>query len=205
MPQPEYNDGQSHALCVFLHASTSSRPGGTALMPWSRLPTLPYTPDEEDETYDINCVPEESDDVFVRNFSLPTRWQVATWVSCRVYGSFILQRHQDQIRTSVHLYTEDPISDSLVNEDSTLPQGHRPRSLSVDSDSKDNSVQEQITSPSQKRIAEEETRESSHDSGREKESTQSGGGGVEPMVTTETIPYRTRSCRIVKPPDRFHY
>ncbi|KAK3760879.1 hypothetical protein RRG08_066901 [Elysia crispata] len=83
-------------------------------------------------------------------------------------------------------------------------KGHRPRSLSVDSDPKDNSVQEQITSPSQQRIA-EEPRESSHDSGREKESTQRGGGGVEPMVTTETITYRTRSGRIVKPPDRFHY
>ena len=51
--------------------------------------------------------------------------------------------------------------------------------------------------------------ESSHDSGREKESTQSGGGGgggvVEPMVTTETNTYRTRSGRIVKPPDRFDY
>ena len=70
-----------------------------------------------------------------------------------------------------------------------------------------NSVQEQITSPSQQRIAEEETRESSHDFGREIESTQSDGGGVEPMVTstTETNTYRTRSGRIVKPPDRFGY
>ena len=89
----------------------------------------------------------------------------------------------------------------------TLPQGHRPRSLSVDSDPKDNSVQEQITSPSQQRRAEEETRESSHDFGREIESTQSGGAGVESMVTstTETNTYRTRSGRIVKPPDRFGY
>ena len=89
----------------------------------------------------------------------------------------------------------------------TLPQGHRPRSLPVDSDPKDNSVQEQITSPSQQRIAEEETRESSHVFGREIESTESGGGGVEPRVTsaTETNTYRTRSGRIVKPPGRFDY
>ena len=118
-----------------------------------------------------------------------------------------MRRHQDQIRTSVDHYTEDPVSDSLVNEDLTLPQGHRPRSLPVDSDPKDNSVQEQITSPSQQRIAEEETRGSSHDVGREIESTQSGGACVEPMVTstTETNTYRTRSGRIVKPPDRFDY
>ena len=153
------------------------------------------------------------DDVFVRNFSLHgSKWLPGLVVECTGPLSYKVKtathgnvrRHQDQIRTSVHLYTEDPISDSLVNEDSTLPQGHRPRSLSVDSDPKDNSVQEKITSPSQQRIA-EEPRESSHDSGREKESTQRGGGGVEPMVTTETITYRTRSGRIVKPPDRFHY
>ena len=152
------------------------------------------------------------DDVFVRNFSLHGgKWLPGLVVECTGSLSYkvksashgIVRIRQDQIRTSVHLYTEDPISDSLVNEDSTLPQGHRPRSLSVDSDPKDNSIQEQITSPSQQRVA-EEPRESSHDSGREKESTQRGGGGVEPMVTTETITYRTRSGRIVKPPDRFH-
>ena len=116
------------------------------------------------------------DDVFVRNFSLHGgKWLPGLVVECTGPLSYkvktathgIVRRHQDQIQTSVHHYTEDPISDSLVNEDLTLPQGHRPRSLSVDSDPKDNSVQEQITSPSQQRIAEEETRESSHDFGRE--------------------------------------
>ena len=90
------------------------------------------------------------DDVFLRNFSLHGgKWLPGLVVEC-THG--IVRRNQDQIRTSVHHYTEDPISDSLVNEDLTLPQGHRRRSLSVDSDSKDNSVQEQITS------REEETR-----------------------------------------------
>ena len=156
------------------------------------------------------------DDVFVRNFSLHGgKWLPGLVVECTGPLSYkvktakhgIVRRHQDQIQTSVHHYTEDPMSDSLVNEDLTLPQGHRSRSLSVDSDPKDNSVQEQITSPSQQRIAEEKTRESSHDFGREIESTQSDGGGVEPMVTstTETNTYRTRSGRIVKPPDRFGY
>ena len=92
------------------------------------------------------------DDVFVRNFSLHGgKWLPGLVVECTGSLSYkvktathgIVRRHQDQIQTSVHHYTEDQISDSLVNEDLTLPQGHRPRSLSVDSDPKDDSVQEQ--------------------------------------------------------------
>ena len=65
-------------------------------------------------------------DMFVRNFSLHGgKWLPGLVVECTGPLSYkvktathgIVRRHQDQIRTSVHHYTEDAISDSLVNED----------------------------------------------------------------------------------------
>ena len=70
------------------------------------------------------------DDVFVCSFSLHGgKWLPGLVVECTGPLSYkvktvthgIVRRHQDRIRTSVHHYTEDAISDSLVNEDLTLP------------------------------------------------------------------------------------